>query len=1069
MDNNELDKILKEKLKNKIKPSAEMEGKIRQKVEEEKAKQLMKMNNDVKSKNKKYKRLKPILSIAAAIIIVFAVGMNLNKMPIDIINKNEQISVVNIKAIEPTKAEDGILANDSDFLIYTDGQKTTKEDIQKSIYVEPALDYTIEKVSNEKYKLKFKKNIPDNTIVKLQYIKNKIAEDSWAYQTSNKLSITSTYPDKDSMDVSKNTAIEIKFSYASVNDLEKNVQITPNVKGKWEHLGNIWRFKPQRALKDGQKYTIKINKEISAEGEKLENDYIFSFVVNTNGNSESKYTYNTISADEINNYKSNEAIKIYYDYDNYVLNSTKISKVEIGKFNSADEFIEYIKTKNSKIAKKLGIYKFTKKENYIQLNKTLQNGYYVASVKDSNGNEIFNCPIQINDLSAYAIETERDIVVWVADGKSLTKGIKVEYQGKEQKTNNDGIAKFENVADGSETIKYAKIGNDENKLVIGLYNYDLQNYPNGYLYTDRPLYKNTDTINIWAFVPKELFFDNIEDEFYIEFNNEGKQKVQVDEEGNINYKIELKNHYDSEYAELVLYYKDTIIANRVIEIENYELQNYTYKVIMDKNYVYAGDKFKFDVKVEHITGLAVPNKSVVIQYQDKYYKKITNENGIATFTLNIKQGESLYTSPDYEEITIYNGDASEYVDSENYASIYVLNRNTYTQIDESKYKNYKLTLYKLAKDKKTQVDYELKDIYDGVYDTNVQINLIETVSERQIIGYEYNEYTKQNEPEYSFEEIDKNTKHIKTISTQNGVIEFNANELSLKKDTKLNQYNYELEFRYKDRNGKQVVELSSVYNGDEYDYSVTSLGYSEIAENSGSGDSVGFIPTNINYNDYYIYRYFLKKDKYKFSIGDTVNLSLAESTTDGIKDIENKGELLTIILKENITQTEIIKDNDLNYTFKDDDFPGCKITSAYFYNGKFYRMPVYYFDFDEKDRKVDIEITSDKEEYKPGDKVTLNIKTTNNGKPIKSSVNISVINKAVFELREDTTNILESLYEDKTYPIYTYSSYRDYIKGESGGGGGRRRRDERKLWRYRIFRNSIYKLKWNCKSYIHFT
>ena len=36
MDNNEIDKILKEKLKDKIKPSIELENKIKQKIEEEK-------------------------------------------------------------------------------------------------------------------------------------------------------------------------------------------------------------------------------------------------------------------------------------------------------------------------------------------------------------------------------------------------------------------------------------------------------------------------------------------------------------------------------------------------------------------------------------------------------------------------------------------------------------------------------------------------------------------------------------------------------------------------------------------------------------------------------------------------------------------------------------------------------------------------------------------------------------------------------------------------------------------------------------------------------------------------
>ena len=43
MDNNQIDQILKEKLKDKIKPSQELEEKIRHKVEDEKYKKLKTM------------------------------------------------------------------------------------------------------------------------------------------------------------------------------------------------------------------------------------------------------------------------------------------------------------------------------------------------------------------------------------------------------------------------------------------------------------------------------------------------------------------------------------------------------------------------------------------------------------------------------------------------------------------------------------------------------------------------------------------------------------------------------------------------------------------------------------------------------------------------------------------------------------------------------------------------------------------------------------------------------------------------------------------------------------------
>ena len=1020
MDNNELDKILKEKLKGKIKMPQEMQEKIKQKVEQEKS-------NYKKSKNKKYNKLKPLISIVALLIIIFTADLLINK---NLFNEPEiTTTVVAIKSIEPTKINNGIIANDTEFIIYTDGQKTTKEDVQRSIYIEPPLDYEIKKINDEQYKLEFKQNIPDNTILKLQYIKDKITEDSWAYQTSNKLSVTSTYPANGENTVSKNTSIEIKFSYAGIEEIQNNITITPEIKGTWEHYGNIWRLIPSEELKESQKYIINIAKGIEAEDKVLESDYTFSFTVNTEDEMP-KFTYNTNSIDKISTFKKDEQIKIYYTI-NYSTSNSEIGKVEISKFNSTDGFLEYLNTGNYTNSLETEEYEYELKNNYIQLNKNLTDGYYVASIQTQEGIELFNCPIQINDIAGYAISTERDVIVWVAQGNNLAENINVEYSGKEQKTNKDGIVEFKEISDGSQTVKYVKVGNTENKLVIGIYNYDLENYPTGYLYTDRPLYKNTDTINIWGFVPKELFYDELEDEFYIQLGEEEKQKVQVDEEGNINHKIELENHVDGEDIYISLYYKNTVIASRAITIENYELQNYIYEIIKDKNYALSGSEYNFKVQVTHITGLNVPNKTIAIEYNDITYRETTNEEGIAEFTITLNQRENESTIPYMDTIKIYNGDLEEYNTTQQYLEIYVISKNTYSKIEKTEGNKYQVTLYKLATDRNTQVDYDLQEIYDGFYNTEIEINLKETVYQRYMIGYQYNQYTKENEEEYSYEQISENTTNIAKMVTQDGKIQFDANTLDIKTDTEEKRYQYELQFKYKDGNGNEVIETEYIY--DEYSIDNSGVFY----ESFESGDMLYEASYDIDMYSYYTYRYLLKRDKEEFTIGETVNLTLAECTENGIQEIQNQGKILRIVLQEDITKTDIIEDNNFNYTFEENDFPGCKITSAYLYNGKFYRMPIYYFDFQEEDRKIDIEITADKEEYKPGDEVTLKIKTTNKGNPIKSTVNVSVVNKAVFEIEQDITNIAEKIYQNKNYPIYTYSTYRDYlsIMPELGGGG----------------------------------
>ena len=132
MDNNELDKIIKEKLNNNIKPSQEFEQKIAQKIEEEKQKaetnkKFTKLQ--VVKKTKNYSNLGKILSMAAVVILVFTLGMNLRTAPI--IGDEATANLISIKAIEPTKLEGGIVANNSDFTIYVEGDNVNAEAVQK--------------------------------------------------------------------------------------------------------------------------------------------------------------------------------------------------------------------------------------------------------------------------------------------------------------------------------------------------------------------------------------------------------------------------------------------------------------------------------------------------------------------------------------------------------------------------------------------------------------------------------------------------------------------------------------------------------------------------------------------------------------------------------------------------------------------------------------------------------------------------------------------------------------------------------------------------------------------------
>ena len=274
---------------------------------------------------------------------------------------------------------------------------------------------TVKSGKDGQYKLKFKQNIPDNTIVKLQYVKDKITKDSWAYQTSNKLSVTNTYPANRADRVLTSSNIEIEMSYSNIENFEKYVQIVPEVEGTWEQKGKVYRFIPSNGLVDQTQYTVTVKKGLKIYDQELEDNYTFSFSVNNDTGITEKYENISNSIDNINTYNSNENISIYYQTNGNI----EIANVEIGKFDSSDSFIEYLQTKDYSKATDLQKVDFNLIENGIRLTRTLQDGYYVAIIKNKNDSELFNTPIQINNLNAYVTNTENDILVWVADENGI--------------------------------------------------------------------------------------------------------------------------------------------------------------------------------------------------------------------------------------------------------------------------------------------------------------------------------------------------------------------------------------------------------------------------------------------------------------------------------------------------------------------------------------------------------------------------------------------------------------------------------------------------------------------------
>lgn len=938
-----------------------------------------------------------------------------------------------ITSIEP-KTEGNYISNNETFIVKT---SAANEDIVRThLYIEPAVNYEVKKINSKEYEVTLS-NVPSDTLVNLSLVKNEVKSYSWAFQSTKDLKVISTYPTNGASTVSTNSYITIVLSYPNVEDFENHFSIEPHVDGTLTQYGRTWRFTPTKELKNDTNYTITISKGLKAGDYTLEESYTTSFSTYNrpqnnneyNNSNQRLYKHSYITIDSINTFSVGEQVS----FKMYMFEENPVNKIKMHKFNSYDDFMKFLNNENKYKTTDLGEQQFSVVEKYNSyvLTNNFGEGYYALEVYLSNGELYTTIPVQINKLSAYMFASDNDLLVWVGSGNELLKGINVTYNGQNYKTDGDGIATIKNYNDESYKVRYVNVGDKTNPLVIGINSFEKYDYPEGYIYTDKPIYKNTDKVSIWGYVPLK-FYESLYDDFkkqdFVLVIDEENVPIEINDDGTFTTKYLLDNHVDG-YMSVSLKYKNGHIAYRGFEVKNYSKQNYEYDVKMDKNYVVAGKNFEFDIHVNHVSGIAAQNKVITVEYNDKVYNGSTNGKGDVHFTIPTKRTDDNY-GVSWQYVYIKTGD-SEYNENDLGFDFYVVNhelvfKDQYSNSYDSKTKTDSGSIVLIDGNKKVDsIDYgnfqELLKV--GDYNGPLSVQLVEVHYQKQFAYTYYNEFTNKSEDIYNYVEVGNNVVESDSINVVNGKYEYKI-KYDMKQNTEMDNYSYHLNYIVSKNNDK-VENSSYVFDYDIYEYQQYGKEiYSDFWGETGSGD-------------YNYYKYYITRDtKNKYSVGDFIRFTLASYNG---AEIGNNSKILKIGFKNNIISKQVLKSDSLEFSeqFLENAIPGIGYTGALFKDGNFYRFPSYYYDYNEEDSKLNVEIIPSKDKYSPGEKVklTINVKDQN-GKGVKSRLNLSVVDKAVFNVVSDTTNILDTIYSNINYRSYTYSSHRDLELGMERGGMG---------------------------------
>ncbi len=946
-----------------------------------------------------------------------------------------------ILSVTPTETANGILGNNSHFIVKTVNGSVDK--LKNTLYLEPAIDYEIvERIAGAEYEVIPASTLADNTVFNVDSVKNGIASYKWAFQTKKALSVSKIYPANGASYVSENSVIEFNFSYPEVEGIESHFKISPAIDGSFTQTTRGWRFSPSTPLAANTTYEITITSGLTFGEEIMTEDFHSSFSTFSRAVTSSNEHDEYITLDTVSTFTENDTPVISIGAPNRAI-FNDASYVEIEKLANADDFISHL-AGHSVTGESLGAKdlrkvdgKTTSDTSSLVMNETLPTGYYIFRLKNAEGGNLLTANVQVNNLAAYAFESERDVVFWVAENGELKSGIKVNFKGSDYYTGDNGVLSLSNISNFSEQLDYAKIGNSDQPLVIGLTNFKNDVYPTGFIYSDRPLYKPTDTVKVWGYVPLSFFADSPNLNGFSLVLDQIKQPVTVNRDGTFSAEINLTSYKEIAYSAIQLVYNDAVIASRYIGIEDYTLENYIYEIIAPKNYVLAGENIEFKIKVSHITGFPASNKDLVLSYESKDYYVTTDAFGEVSVSFPTDASFMNYstTSPHESKNISVNSAGAEYNKYSTGKSFYVFRTNLDLEktIDDSN----TLTLTAKSLDLSTagEFNYSNSNMVSVPYSGNVRIVVTEEAQTRHISSYYYNEYTKENTPQYSYS-YSRNTLRDETVSISDGTGAF-ALPSEYKEAEGDTRYNYYYQITATDTLGRPYVSYESCYHWGTFVGETSYNGYSRNAIDVGWGYYSYRRSLDGLSGDYGLYRFGYKdmNGRSPYSLGDSLSLGLYG--IDG-ESVANNGQALAIAYKEHIITTHVFNTNTLNLAFDQNLYPGAVIVGAYYEGGKFYRVAPTYNDYRESDSELTVKVETEHGSYEPGGTVRAKVIITRaDGSRVNSGkVNLSVVNEAIFNSMTDDTNILSRIYANKYYKGYSMSTFRDYDLGTSGGGMG---------------------------------
>lgn len=1010
------------------------------------------------------KKLKAGLGILMAVGMFAAIFLLLGKLSFIKDDSIEDTQTINIVADE----QDAMgISLSSMFTIKTSGELTAA-DLKRGLNIQPSFSYALAiKDSAHEYSIIPSAPLLPDTIYSFSFDLNGKKQEklSWAFQTKGSFKVLGSMPAQRSTDVPIDSGIEIYFSHANfdLKQIEKYFQISPETKGSFEQNKRSLVFVPEK-LQAGTYYRVTVKKGLPMLGsdELLAEDHHFVFETSRDTEGKDKFSFDISnvlhefavgeepvfdayfdyrfiqgenSAQEIKNMEIEVTVYVFKDGEHFA--SSLAQKEEYPEWTyMSREYRTDISSLQKAAEFKTNFLTLNEYSHYLIFPHSLPAGYYVADIKV--GDHVRQVWMQITDLATYAAIGRQNTLIWVNDlaKKQPLEKAKVEVLGQkiEAITDQGGAVLIKPVFSANEEndALYARVSGEGKETIIPLMQNNLyyswwddskaQKYWK-YLYLEREIFKPGDELNYWGILgSRENGLENL-NEVRVElwssrrsyYGEESSpiliQNVPVQDKifsGKIDLPVLKPDYY---YLRLCI--GETTLLSKGFSVETYTKPAYQLELNPEKKAIFAGEKISFELRASFYEGTPLPDLAVNYETYDKNGQTVTNENGSSKISYIGETISEEYYNPyryRYMHVRASLPEAAEISASE---SILVFNSKLYIKGEAKR----QADGFRLEGE---VYDIELESINSGasVEEKNylaapaanvlIRGSIHQNVWEKVEAGQRYDYINKKVVTDYYYNHSTKHIKDFEVTSGEKGSIFYESGL-----DEKSSYYVLLTAQDSSGRMAKSRIEIPSAESGE--------------------------------WDDYKYYHLKGSKEGQRYAEEEAVNLFFMENE---LQLIEKTNAFLYYRGQDEINAYEVSDSPEHKFIFNAKDKPNLNAFGVFFDGNAYHETPGYIVAFEREKQRLQVEISTDKAEYGPGEQViaSINIKDLN-GEPVTAEINLNLVDEAIFDLAEQNVDIITSLYGDFIYmPLNTRKShYQSSFGGgaEKGGEGGSDRKDFR--------------------------